>query len=132
MKLKEFNAENCVSIKTGTSCISINIKTGLAAINKYAAQQMELKPEDMIVIHQDEEAPENWYLEKVKAKGFPLRKKDNVSAGLFFNNSALVKSIAESVNYKEKSGRLLIAGKPTKLDKRILWGLLTISLKKAK
>ncbi|MEJ7610646.1 MAG: hypothetical protein WKF88_05640 [Ferruginibacter sp.] len=132
MKLREYNSENTVSIRGGgvkTPSLSINQKAGLFSLNKEACALIGLTNEDKVIILQDEEETENWYLEKVKGNGFILREKENVSSGLLFNNTALVRSIAASVNFTDNGGRMLIAGSPTDLGKRKLWGLLTTGLR---
>lgn len=127
MKLKEFNSENTINVRGGgrlIPAIGINLKVGLFNISKAACELIELKNNDQIVIHQDEEDKENWYIEKVKSKGFVVRNKEAVTAGVLFNNVTLARAIAESVDFKGKSGKALIAGKPTILDKRKLWGII--------
>jgi len=127
MKLKEFNAENTTTTRGGgvkTPAIGINLKTGLFNINKTACELMEIKLSDSIVILQDEEEKENWYIEKVKAKGFQLKEKANVTSGLLFNNTTMARAIAESIKFTGVSGKALVAGKPTIVDKRKLWGLI--------
>jgi hypothetical protein len=136
MKLKEFNAENTTTLRgagvNATPKIGLNTKVGLFNFNKPACELMGLKKGDQIIIHQDEEDPENWFLEKVKQKGFTLRDKENVTKGLLFNNTTLARAIGASVSFTGQSGRILIAGKPTEFEKRKLWGLLTSSLKNNK
>lgn len=135
MKLKEFNAENLVVQRTTTPSIGINCKTGLFNFNKAAVEQMGLKSNDQIVVHQDEEDQSCWYLERLNSKdtrkGFTIREKSNVTAGLLFNNVALAKLISESVAFTGKSGRLLVAGQPTEFNKKKLWGIITSSLRNA-
>jgi len=85
---------------------------------------------DFVIFHQDEEDPENWFIEKAaKGKGWEVRIKEEVQSGVLFNNSKLAREIAASVAYTKPSGRMLVAGKPTKFEKRILWGLLTNNLR---
>lgn len=127
MKLKEFNAENTITVRGGGNkipAIGINLKTGLFAINKTACELLELKANDQVIILQDEEDKANWYLEKVKTKGFILRTKEGVTTGVLFNNTTMARAIAESIDFKGKSGKAMIAGKATTLDKRKLWGLI--------
>jgi len=127
MKLKEFNAENTKTSRGGgskTPSIGINLKTGLFSINKTACELMDIKADDQVIILQDEEDKANWYLEKVKTKGFQVRSKAEITTGALFNNTILARAIADSVEFKGKSGKVIIAGKPTALDKRKLWGLI--------
>jgi hypothetical protein len=132
MKLKEFNVENTVSERytpVQVPALGINVKSGLFRLNKAAAELIGAKVDELVVLHQDEEEPTDWYIEKVKEKGFKLRFKDNVGSGLFFNSAPLAKAIADSVEFNGKGGKVLVAGKPTDFQKRKLFGLLTGGLK---
>lgn len=131
MKLKEFNPENCIPEKSGKSpMISMSTKSGVFSFNRPACLLMGLKSGDHVVMHQDEETPENWYLEKVgKGKGWEIRGKADENSALLFNNAKLAREIAGSVEFKKISGRMLVAGQPTKYEKRQLWGVLTVNLK---
>jgi hypothetical protein len=130
MKLKEFNTETCVTTRahTGVPCIGVNVKAGLFRLNPEAQQLVNLKDGDQVVFLQDEEDPANWYLEKVKEKGFVLRMKETSGKGLVFNNRAVAKEIAESVSFTGHSGKCLIAGEATEFKKRQLWGVITGTL----
>lgn len=131
MKLKEFNTETCVTprIYNGVPCININVKVGLFRLNPEAQKLVNLQDGDQIVFLQDEEDPANWYLEKVKEKGFVLRMKETSGKGLVFNNIAVGRQIADSVAFTGNSGKCLIAGEATEFKKRQLWGVLTGTLK---
>lgn len=131
MKLREFNPENCISVsqRKGQASISIDTKVGCNRITKAACETLGLKAGDCIVFHQDETDTENWYLEKVKSGGFELRENDKITSGLLFNSVALARKIAESVDFTERSGRILIAGQPTDFQKKKLFGLITSSLR---
>lgn len=133
MKLKLFNSENTISIRGGgkVPSLSINQKAGLFSLNKEACTLIGLSDGDQIIIHQDEDEEADWYLEKVEEKGFVLRSKENVSSGLLFNNTALVRAIAASVEFTDNGGKALIGGTPTEMEKgkRKLWGILTTSLR---
>jgi len=72
MKLKEFNVENTVTQRNYLPIVSINQKVGLFNFNKSACELMGLADNDQVVILQDENAPENFYIEKVSKKGFLL------------------------------------------------------------
>lgn len=131
MNLKEYNPNNCTV--AGGPCrypasISLDSERGLFVINRSAAALMELEDKDRIVIHQDEEDPENWYLEIVADRGFVIRL-SKTWANYKFNNIVLARKISESVGFKGRTGKMLIAGKPTKIGRRVLWGILAIGLK---
>lgn len=121
MKLREFNAENTRNTRSGSPAIGVNQKTGIFNCNKLAAEKLHLKNNDQVAFHQDEDAPENWYIEKVKTGGFVVRTKDE--GPILFNNSALARQIGEALSISG-SYRMLVAGEPTKVEKRNLYGLL--------
>lgn len=132
MKLKEFNTDTCVVVKTPRvhpASLFLNTKTGLFRISKEAAELAGLKVGDHVLFHQDEDEPTDWYFEKASAKqkAFALR---GVKSGLslLFNNSVLARQIAESVAFKDTAGKCLIAGEPTEFKKRQLFGIITGSL----
>jgi len=128
MNLKTFDAITTPNrAKSVSPKITINTKSGLLSINKGAVELLGLKEKDQVTFHQDEEEITDWYIEKVKSGGFPIRKNKNATS-LAFNNSYLAKKIFESVTCKEQSASVLLAGKPTKLGSRTLYGLLTNSL----
>ena len=78
---------------------------------------------------QDEDDPENWYLQVVKSDGFVLREKQSGNyKNLVFASTALVRLVFESVAYEGKSGRVLI-GEPIKHGKATLHTLITLKLR---
>lgn len=130
MKLKEFNAENTIS-RVGSSYMSFNTKSGVINFNKNACDHIGLQAGDSLILHQDEEDCESWFIEKATDEhcvGFSLRGKD-IKNGLAFNNATLARALADSLNYRDQSGKILIASQPTEFENRTLYGLLTASLK---
>lgn len=125
MKLKEFNTENCVVVRNTLPSVTIS-KIGLLNLNNAACELIKLKEGDQVVFHQDEENTDNFYIEKVTDKGFALRRKESISAGLIFNNSSLANTLIKAMNYHDdkKSYRIILAGQPTKFNKRTFYGLL--------
>lgn len=128
MKLKQFTPDSFSNTRTISPAISVSTKSGLFAINRAAADLIGLKAGDAVTFHQDEEDTGNWFIEKVREGGFLLRNKDEKVSTLFFNNVSMAKEIFKSVDYQQISGRLLVAGKPTKVAKQTLFGLLTGTL----
>jgi hypothetical protein len=126
MKLKSFTPENTHSQRKGTPSIHLNGKTGLIAISKCAAEKLNLKKGELLCFHQDEEEEQDWYIEKVKEGGFYFRE---YKSGFMVNSTALVRKIFESVVFERESGRILLAGQPTKLGARTMHGLLVNCLK---
>lgn len=129
MKLKTFNLTNTPSVgRTQLPQIGVNIKSGLIRINKAACELMQLEGTHQIAFLQDEAEPGDWYLEIVKKDGFPVRGKIN-QPGLFAQSTTIVRNIFDSMSYIKLSGIIRIAKEPVKLDKRLLWPLLTTNLK---
>lgn len=131
MKLKEFNSENTVTVRSDKPSLHINTKTGLFNFSKAACDLLNIKDGDRIAFYQDEEEPTDWYIEKVTTeKGFPLRAKDNITKGLLFSNTTMARAIVFSVK-EIVSGKVAIATEPTKIGNRKLWALLTAGFNKA-
>jgi hypothetical protein len=128
MNLKTFNATNVASIREMRPFIGLNQKTGLFNFNRAACDMIGLQDGDQIQFHQDADNEETWYLEVVTDSGFILRKKDNVTSGLLFNNTQMVRKIFQSMAYVENGGRILI-GEVIENKKQKLITLVTASLK---
>jgi hypothetical protein len=126
MKLKTFNTENTYSKRESKPFILVSQKTGLFGFNKGVNQLLALKAGDQLQFHQDEENPDEWYLEKVKQGGFTLR--DYKGGSLLLNNTTLARKIFESVECEKRSGRLII-GAELKVGKQTLHTIITASLK---
>ena len=128
MKLKTFNAETFTNVSRSTKpFIYANAKSGLLSFNKAAVKELSVNPGDQVQFHQDEETPENWYIEKVKSGGFELRAYGKRDA-LAFNSSMLARTIFESVECFDKYGRMII-GESIKVGKQTFFTLITASLK---
>jgi hypothetical protein len=128
MKLKTFNTTNVTSNRSFSPSIGVNSKTGLFNINPSACEKIGLKEGTCVQFHQDEDDPENWYLEIVKDNGFTLRKNENITKGTFLNCSYIARKIFDSVGYIEMSGRLKI-GETVTIGKRDLVTLITAGLR---
>lgn len=131
MKLKAFNSETCVSVRTRTTkaSIGINTKTGFCRINKIFCEKVGIKNGDKISFHQDEEAKEDWFLLVNDPMGFEVRERKTISGGLVFGNTTLVRKITESVAFEGLSGQVLLASEPIIEDEKKYWPLITASLK---
>lgn len=125
MDLIEFNAENTTSKSVGTPSVHVSIKNGTVSFGRYAMEFLKLKPKSQIKLFHEKKDTENWYLEIVEEKGFMLRQESKSHYNIRFGNKALTDKIGEVFNVK-KSIRFLIAGKPTFIGKRNLWGLIKI------
>lgn len=134
MKLKEFNPGICKGVHEVNefpATISMCTKRGIFIISRAAGALIGLADKDQVVILQDEDNPEDWYLEVVSDKGFVVRCCKTWS-NYKFNSTIISRKISESVGFKGRTGKMLIAGIPTRVDGRTLWGILTISLKSKK
>lgn len=127
MKLKEFNPENSVSVKGVilTPAVGINSRSGIFNFNKPACELIGVKNADRLLILQDEDDPENWYIEKA-ATGFVLREKIKITKGLVFFNTSVAKKLQSSLGIKKDGFRMLLSGQPTLVGKRKLFGLLSV------
>lgn len=127
MKLKTFNTQNIQPTRSSSPFIGINTKTGVFAINRTAAEAIGIKDGDQVQFHQEEDSPENWYIEKVKDGGFTVRLANDRGI-LLFNNTTLSRMIFASVECESVSGRVLV-GEAIKSGKQTLSTLITASLK---
>jgi hypothetical protein len=121
MRLKEFNL---VSKYTHTRpSVGVDAKRGKWNLNVLATRLIGLEPGDQVQILQDEDDPDNWYMEKVADGGFPLRSGDKKNGGLVFNNRGVARAINDELPYC----RILIAGERTIVEGRTIWGLIKVS-----
>ncbi len=123
MKLIEFNAENCPSAREGKPMLHVSHTTGIFSFNRYAIEELKLKVGIMVVLHQDEKEAENFYLEIVKEKGFPLRNKKGASPAVSFSSIVIARKIGDAFD-AAGSCSFNIAIEPTMFEKRKLHGLL--------
>lgn len=123
MKLKSYNTENMEVKRASIPSITVNLKVGTFSINRAACDIIGLKPGDLVQFNQDESNTENWYIEKVKTNGFAVRGKTDESTGVLFNHTSMAREIAGSFDINS-TFRMLVAGEPTKFEKRTLHGLL--------
>lgn len=127
MNLKSFKKSDISYKADGVPFLRIHLKSGVFSFNKTAAEILELKAGDQVMLHQDEDEPENWYLEQVKEDGFPLRiNQKEKYASLTFNSAPMAKHMFDVVDTGGDpiSCRALIAKEPTKFEKRTLWGII--------
>lgn len=127
MNLKTFNRVTVPQrSKTNKPFITMNHKIGVCFISTGAIKLMGLQEGDMIQLHQSEDEPRDWFVEKIKKDGFSLRFNHN-KTGLMFNCAALVNAIFESIEFEGKSARFQI-GESVKIDKRVLFTLITANV----
>lgn len=129
MKLKVFNSVTVpkVNTKGRVGFISVYFKSGVFSINKPAAAHLGLKENNQVQLLQNEDEPQNWYLEKVTSNGFVLRSSKD-SGALLFNSCPMAAELRAAVNCKNKSGRILIGERVTALKGRNVYELVTAAL----
>ena len=129
MKFKEYNPETQPSHRGPLSSpvIRLNVISGTITISKTLCERLKITEIDRISFLQDEDEPENWYIEKT-SKGFGLNPVQKQLGTFRFSSTSTVRDIFNSVEFKGKRGNLLVAGEPTKVNGRILHGILTSHL----
>ena len=127
MKLRTFNQTTVrKGTKIGKPFIHLNTKTGLIVINKTGQKIIGIQAGDQVQFHQDENEPQNWYIEKVGKDGFAIRQNLN-STSVNFNSTALVRSIMNSLECVKKSARIHI-GEELTYGKQTFFALITAPL----
>lgn len=128
MKLRTFNATN---IQKGTKnlkpFIYINAVSGVISMNRGACDMLGVREGDGVQMPQDEDDPENWFIEKSKKDGFILRGNGNKTA-MMFNCSGLVRQICKSMGYTGRGARIHI-GEEVTFGKLTMFTLITAPLK---
>lgn len=135
MKLKTFNKANASRANSPGPAISISLKSGVFSINSEAAELLQVAGGGKLLVHQDEESPDQWYLEKTDDEtGFTVRDKENPKAAsklYCFNASAISRELFASQKWSGiKSARVTIAAEPTMVGKRKLYGIITHNAKR--
>lgn len=130
MKLKEFDRQNsALKRQPAPAFIGISAKRGIFSINKKAVNMLGIIAGDRLSLQQDQEDPENWYIEIGKKTGFILRANGGLDSVLVFTSIAIARQIFSSVGFNGSYGRVLLAGQPTLIGKRTLHGLIVSRLK---
>lgn len=103
MKFNIYNSENSKNAFTGKSMIRISRKAGLFTFSKTAGERIGLKEGDRVIIVQDADSPDNFYVHKTaNPSGFGLRFK-TANYGASFNCAKLAAVILDSTPYKSVS-----------------------------
>lgn len=132
MKLKTFNPLTTPVARgqhTKAPSIHVNIKTGLFTLNKTAAELIGVIDGNMVQIHQNEDDPQEWFIEKVKKDGFIVRanSKEGIVFSYLFNNATIARMIFQAMKTDKTSGRVIV-GEEVKVDGHKLFTLVTASL----
>ena len=99
--------------------IGITQHDGLINIGKSASHTIGIKDMDQVKFHQDNEIPENWYIEVVQSGGIIVRAKDG---GHRLQSALLVREIGLSLGLRTNF-QMKVAMVPTIVDGRKLYGL---------
>ena len=126
MKLKTFNRANSLMSKTdGTPTITVS-KVGMITLSKTLCENLQLSPTDKtggVFLHQDEENPRDWFIEKSEnADAFKLRSCKN-SAGLCFNSGPAAKALLKSIG-QDCTCRFRVAALPIE-DESTVYAIFT-------
>lgn len=131
MKLKTFNPETTPNQRLAGKVAAVNLyfRSGIFSINQTACSMLELSSGDQVMLHQDEDAPEDWYIEKVSDGGYKTRSKSGEPYPIAFNNTALIREMVNSVEMEEgtTSCRIKIATEATESDGKKLYGIIMTS-----
>lgn len=124
MPLKIFNADTFpAGGRNYEPGFGMYVSSGQIIINRLGCELLELKAGDQIEFAQDSESTKNWYVSKVKEKGYLLKEKANEHQ-LQTCSQAVVQNILHSAKINNaKSGRVRFAAKPIKLEGRTWWPL---------
>lgn len=113
MKFNIYNSENSKSVFSGKAMIRIGRKAGLFTFSKMAGERIGLTEGDRVVIVQDADSPDNFYVHKTAdPSGFLLRCKTG-GYGASFNCSRLANIILDSTPFKTVS---YLLGAPQVID----------------
>lgn len=135
MKLKTFNKANASRASVPGPYIGMSYKSGVFSINEEASTILGITENSKILVHQDEENPDQWYLENTTdPTGFTVRNKPNPQSKqklYCFNASTITREIFASQKWKDvKSARVTIAPEPTVIkdqkSERKLFGIITV------
>lgn len=124
MKLITYDV-SCSNRSATMPIITVSPKSGYISFSRGACESMDLNKGDKVLVHQDQDAPSNWFVEKTnKENGIKVRKPAS-SNGLMFSNSYLVKKILYSLGRTETT-RIPVGSRP---DENGLWSLITKAVK---
>ena len=129
MKLKEFNASNSQSIRSGLSQGMFFGKTGLIGLNKALCAQLGVKAMDTVTLYQDEDNPDEWYIARTEG-GFSLHapKKDGACS---FGSSETCREFCKATGLSGTVS-LRVATQPVDDEHPGLYAILTGSSKQEK
>lgn len=131
MKLKKFQPTTTHRQKDTACTLSMNAKFGSIRLSAKATELLGVTFGDHLEFSQDEENPQSWYIRKAE-EGLRVRAKTpkETDQSPVIQSTALVRSIFESVEYTEVTGKCVIGSEPIEVDGETWFEVITISLKK--
>lgn len=125
MRLKVYNEANSKSVTIGKRTIRFNRKAGLISLSKAATETIGLKGGDKVVIINDEERPNDWYICKTDDEnGFAVRAKAETGSA-DFNCTSVVKRVFETMDIHDMAVGYVVAPEPEKVDGMELYAIIT-------
>lgn len=129
MKLKTFNIANSKGHNDTTPRLSMN-NSGLISFNGALAEKMKLRKGLKILFHQDEDRPQDWFIELTDLKNteaFELRTVKN-SQCLGLQSAFLVKEVRRSLEDTGKGSMRFLIGEEQNEKGLFLWPIITKSV----
>lgn len=126
MKLFIYSKKTYKKERITSPLIRFRINNGLITINNGIAKILELKKGDYIIICQDVECSQDWFITKNK-DGFLLNQTDHGT--LFFKNKKIVRDIQKCVNTDKDKFSMMISKESFISNGMLLFPILTKSIK---
>ena len=135
MKLTKYSPANVPTVRNGKPTIRF-AKQGQITFSGTAVTELGMKDWKGVIIAQDSENPEDFYVMRDDEEGFELRSMGSDSKGVGFNNASLSKKVIESFDFEVegekvdletiKSVGFPIAKEAVKSGKDQMWPLITM------
>lgn len=98
MKLKIYNQQNSKISLPSKPTVRVHCPSGIISLSKAACHLIGLRNGDKLIIVQDEDSPEDFFIHKTThPEGFTVRSKTG-EAGATFNSSKIAKMLAPGYN----------------------------------
>lgn len=134
MKLKEIIPQTRVGHQA--PALTVDLKYGVLRLNLAALKLLGISADAKLAFHQEEDKPENWYIEVNKSGAAALRVTPTKPGGKAIRAQVGCRGIANQlaecadVPAGTRTFTLPIAGQPTMFEKRKLYGLLVVAGKR--
>ncbi len=130
MKLKQFNKANSSQMRIGEPTVRVSGKAGLINFSSTFCREAKLQAGVRVQFHQDEEKPQNWYVEIVTDEdGFILRE-DKDAKQCSLNSTGVAHAILKSLGQStEASIACRMAIEPSVIEGFSLYPIITRAIK---